>query len=82
MHYTYILKSISQEGAIYIGSTSDLKRRIGKHNANPDSKHVDKYRPWKIESYFAFSDKREAENFERYLKSSSGKSFLKKRLIS
>ena len=33
MFYTYILRSISQPDQRYIGSTSDLKSRLAKHNA-------------------------------------------------
>lgn len=82
MFYAYILRSNSQEGAIYIGSTSDLKKRLITHNTNADANHVKKYQPWTVESYFAFSNKIDAEKFEKYLKSNSGKAFLRKRLIS
>ena len=37
--------------------------------------------PMKLISYFAFSDKYNAFNFEKYLKSGSGRAFLKKHLI-
>ena len=81
MYYTYILKSIKQPGAIYIGYTADLKSRVAQHNSGK-SKYTSKYSPWEVESYLAFSTKTEAESFEKYLKSSSGKSFMKKHLIS
>jgi len=32
MFYTYVLKS-KKDGALYIGSTNDLRRRIGEHNS-------------------------------------------------
>ena len=35
MFYTYILRSLSHPEQRYIGSTSDLKSRIAKHNAEP-----------------------------------------------
>ena len=31
MNYVYVLKS-TVDGELYIGSTNDLKRRIGEHN--------------------------------------------------
>lgn len=37
--------------------------------------------PVELIAYFAFSDKTIAFNFEKYLKSGSGRAFLKKRLI-
>jgi predicted GIY-YIG superfamily endonuclease len=82
MYYTYILKSIKTNGAIYVGYTADLKSRLSQHNS-PDSKFYSRrHSPWVVESYIGFTDKREAENFETYLKSNSGKAFLRKRLIS
>ena len=82
MYYTYILRSSKQEGAIYIGSTEDLKKRLTEHNSEIGASHTKKYAPWEIEAYVAFSNLTNAKNFEIYLKSNSGKAFLRKRLIS
>jgi len=82
MYYVYILKSKKQLGAIYIGYTSDLKSRIVEHNSNSSKHYSNKYAPWEIETYISFSDKVDAEKFELYLKSNSGKAFMRKRLIS
>ena len=59
MFYTYILRSISQPEQRYIGSTADLKSRLAKHNAG-EVPHTSKFRPWKVESYFAFETKEKA----------------------
>jgi|SRR3989344_926909 len=82
MYYTYILRSTKQKGSIYIGSTADLKKRLLEHNNGAGVGHTKKYAPWEIETYIAFSNSHEAKEFERYLKSNSGKAFLRKRLIS
>ena len=82
MYYTYILRSTKQKGAIYIGSTEDLKKRMAEHNSGAGASHTKKYLPWELETYIAFSKQEQAENLERHLKSSSGKAFLRKRLIS
>jgi len=82
MFYTYILRSLKQPGAIYKGYTTDLKSRLADHNNPKKSTYSKKYSPWTIESYFAFSAEKQAKNFERYLKASSGKAFMHKRLIS
>ena len=81
MYYTYILKSLKTPGAVYIGSTADIKRRLLEHNKG-ESIYTNKHRPWKIESFFAFPNTEMAENFEKYLKSNSGKAFMSKRLTS
>ena len=81
MFYTYILRSKKISGAIYKGYTKDLKSRLEQHNS-ATGKYSSKYAPWEIEIYFAFSAEQQAKSFERYLKSSSGKAFMHKRLIS
>lgn len=74
MWYVYILKC--KDGP-YTGCASDLKERIERHQAGnvPATKER---RPLKLESYFAFSNKHTAFNFEKYLKSGSGRAFIKK----
>jgi predicted GIY-YIG superfamily endonuclease len=55
--------------------------RLSVHNQG-GCKHTVQYKPWKLEWYCAFNDKLKAIHFEKYLKSSSGKAFSNKRLIS
>ncbi len=79
MYYVYVLRSLSEASQTYIGSSSDLKQRVKDHNAGK-SPHTSKYMPWALVSYFAFSEKLKAYEFERYLKSHSGRAFGRKRL--
>ena len=78
MKYVYILESLDSEH-FYIGIADDLRARLTKHNAG-EVTHTSKYRPWRIKTYVAFSDERQAFAFEKYLKSGSGRAFAKKRL--
>jgi len=80
MHYVYILKSITNPNQTYIGSTSDIKKRLESHNSEAN-KHTAKFKPWKVAWYCAFSTKEKAFDFEKYLKSASGIAFRRKRLI-
>ena len=50
MHYTYILRSIKNPGAIYIGYTSDLKRRLSQHNDPRNTAFTKRHAPGEIES--------------------------------
>jgi putative endonuclease len=52
---------------------------MNTHNSG-SSIHTSKFQPWILITYLGFSDKYRALDFERYLKSSSGKAFAKKRL--
>jgi len=77
MNYIYVLQSEADPDRYYVGLTTDLKRRFEEHNSGK-SIHTNKYIPWKLIIYVAFSDREKAEKFERYLKSGSGRSFAKK----
>ena len=79
VHYVYLLKSISNPGERYIGKTADLKRRITDHNSGK-SPHTAKHAPWALITYVAYSNKQQADKFERYLKSGSGHAFANRRL--
>jgi putative endonuclease len=78
MKYVYILESLDS-AHFYIGITNDLHARLAKHNAS-GVPHTSKYGPWRIKTYLAFSDEKQAVAFEKYLKSASGRAFAKKRL--
>ncbi len=80
MYYVYIIHSINDPDQIYFGHTNDLKKRLSNHNAGTTS-HTDKYRPWELVMYLAFKSERQAIDFEKYLKSHSGRAFAKKRFL-
>jgi len=75
--YVYIVRSVSSPDQEYIGATADLKGRMADHNAGK-STHTAKSMPWKLVWYSAFPDKYKALEFEKYLKSHSGRAFAKK----
>jgi putative endonuclease len=78
MFYVYLIRSLSHPAQTYVGITQDLKRRLAEHN-NGQSTHTTKFMPWELVTYHAFSDKNKAYDFERYLKTGSGKAFALKR---
>src|SRR4051794_27121263 len=78
MKYVYLLESLSSPKETYVGLADDLRARLAAHNAG-QSPHTSKFRPWRLVTYIAFSDEVKAAAFERYLKSSSGRAFAKKR---
>jgi putative endonuclease len=74
-YYVYILKCSNNKS--YVGCTDNLKERNERHN----KRHVPATKPLlpvKLISYFAFSNKYTAFSFEKYLKSGSGRAFMKK----
>ena len=80
MYYSYILLS-SKSHIFYFGSAKDLKSRLKIHNSG-QVKSTKPDIPWKLVWYAGFETEREARDFERYLKTGSGKSFAYKRLVS
>ena len=77
--YVYILQSEKIPDTFYVGFTEDLRSRLPTHNSG-SVPHTAKYRPWKIKTAVAFTDRERALEFERYMKSASGRAFAKKRL--
>jgi len=80
MYYTYILLS-SKSHIFYFGSTNNLKKRLELHNKG-DVPSTKSHAPWKLVWYCAFETEKQSRDFELYLKTGSGKSFVYKRLIS
>ena len=79
MFYVYILQSQNSPEQFYVGYTSDLKRRLYEHNHHL-SLYTKRYAPWKIKNYMAFENAHTAKLFEQYLKTCSGRRFIKKHL--
>ncbi len=75
MQYVYILSCSDRK--LYVGCTDNLKERVERH-AKGHVPATRERRPLKLEMYFAFKDKYKAFNFEKYLKSGSGRAFIKK----
>ena len=78
-HYVYILQSESNAERFYIGYADDLQSRLKAHNRKR-CKHTSKYILWKIKTAVAFTDEEKALEFEKYLKTASGRAFAEKRL--
>jgi putative endonuclease len=81
MYYVYLIRSETRPDQTYIGSTLDLRSRLEQHNSGR-STHTNKFKPWKLEVYVALQHKELAENFEKYLKTGSGRAFAKRHLLS
>ena len=76
MYYVYSLKC---KDGFYLGCTNNLKDRIKRHEKG-EVKATANRRPVKLVFYFAIEDKCKAFEFEKYLKSGSGRAFLNKHL--
>ncbi len=75
--YVYLLISESDPARHYVGLTDDLKDRMRRHNAGEVS-HTAKHCPWRVSVAVAFHGRGKAAQFEKYLKSHSGRAFAKR----
>jgi putative endonuclease len=78
-YYVYILTSVSEPDRHYTGFTEELADRLDHHNAG-SCPHTAKYKPWRIETVSAFTNREKALAFERYLTSGSGREFTLRHL--
>lgn len=77
----YVLQSIPAPGEWYTGLAEDLGARLGSHNSG-QSPHTAKFKPWRLVVSIRFEDDCKAVEFERYLKSGSGRAFALKHFRS
>lgn len=78
MWYVYFLRLSNDD--IYVGSTSDLKRRFASHQSGQVIS-TKSYLPAVLKSYVAVETEDHARELEAYFKSGSGKAVLFKRFI-
>ena len=77
-YYTYILKGL-KDNSLYIGYTTDLKKRFYEHNSSKN-KSTKPYIPYELIFYEAFRDRIDAKNREEYLKSGYGRKSIRSML--
>ena len=80
MWYVYVLKSVNHP-FIYIGFTRNVEQRLEVHSGglNQSTRHC---APYILEAYIAVRTEAKAIELERYFKKGSGKSVLKKRIMT
>ncbi|MFH2001809.1 MAG: GIY-YIG nuclease family protein [Planctomycetota bacterium] len=77
-YYVYILED-KNESHHYTGITKNMKCRLMAHNSGKNIS-TSANRPWRVKTAIAFTDRQRALEFEKYLKSPSGRAFALKRL--
>lgn len=77
MFYVYSLKC---RDGFYIGCCEDTNERFERHEKGHVPATANRL-PVALEFYFAIPDKYKSFEFEKYLKSGSGRTFVKKHLI-
>ncbi|MBX9765490.1 GIY-YIG nuclease family protein [Patescibacteria group bacterium] len=75
--YVYIIQNAQRD--LYVGLTTDLRRRIGEHNAGKNYSTKNRGQ-WKLIFYKAYCDIDDATRREKYLKTNQGARLLKRML--
>ncbi|MBL4657811.1 MAG: GIY-YIG nuclease family protein [Flavobacteriales bacterium] len=78
MWKVYMVKC--NDGTIYTGCTNNIDDRLNRHGKGEIS-YTRTRLPVDLITYIAFSNKYKAYEFEKYLKSGSGKAFANKRFL-
>jgi putative endonuclease len=79
MHYVYILEN-QIDRSWYIGFSSDLKQRVIDHQNGKGGRTTKKKKDWLLIYLEGYVNKDDALGREKYLKSGSGRRFVKKQL--
>ena len=75
--FVYIIKSVTTPDEYYVGVTSDVSARLAAHNDGL-SPHTARHRPWRTMVVIEFDEEEPALQFERYLKTGSGREFARR----
>ena len=78
MHYVYVLESLL-DGGLYIGCTGDLKNRMRCHT-NGGVESTRERLPIELIYYEACHNRHDAFRREKYLKTTYGRRYIKRRL--
>ena len=78
-YHVYILRC--SDGSHYVGRTKNLSDRLKRHSKG-HIKYTSGRRPIELITFLSFNNEWKSVQFEKYLKTGSGRAFMKKRLIS
>jgi putative endonuclease len=74
--FVYVLRSLKDPTRQCVGRTYDVASRLASHNAGASPKTT-KHRPWQVVVLVQFLSEERAEEFQKFLKSASGRAFTK-----
>jgi putative endonuclease len=80
LELTFVYVLFCADGKLYTGCSGNLSDRLSRHNRGsvPATKNR---RPIRLAACFGFPNKYKAFEFEKYLKTGSGRAFLHKRIL-
>ncbi|RJQ35797.1 GIY-YIG nuclease family protein [Candidatus Parcubacteria bacterium] len=79
MYYVYLLEN-KNDKSWYIGYSANLKQRVERHKKGDGIRTTARKENWELTYYEAYKNEQDAKGRERFLKSGSGRRYLKKQL--
>jgi putative endonuclease len=76
-HYSVYVIQSEFNGSFYVGMAQDIQERLREHNAGKSS-YTKSFVPWKLIYSEEIGEAPLARKREKYLKSTTGKNFLRK----
>ncbi len=77
MYYVYVIRG-EADGRFYVGISENTEKRLEQHNKGMTFS-TKGYRPWKLFFTEKFETRLEARKREVYLKSGTGKEYIKRK---
>jgi putative endonuclease len=74
--FVYVIHSLANPDRLFVEAAANVSMRIAAHNAG-HSPQTATYRPWKLVAVVQFGSESTAQRFEKFLKSSAGRAFVK-----
>jgi len=78
-YYVYLLEN-QNDKSWYIGMTLDLRQRLKEHQSGKGGRTTKLKKNWKLIYFEGYPEKQDAMGREEFLKSGSGRKYLKKQL--
>jgi len=79
MYYVYLLEN-QNDKSWYIGMTTDLRRRLKEHQSGKGGRTTKLKKNWRLIYFEGYLNQKDATGREKFLKSGSGRKYLKKQL--
>jgi len=76
MHYVYVIQS-KDDKKLYVGCTANLRKRIEMHNSGKVNSTRSR-KPFNLLYYEAYTNKGDAFEREKYMKTGWGRNYIKK----
>ena len=77
--FVYVIRAVHDDRP-YVGVTSNIQQRMETHNSG-GSLYTAPHRPWRLAVALEFPTEAQALDFEKYLKSGSGRAFAKRHFL-